>query len=87
MNDKFAGLGESAGRTWVQPTGCSRPTSFTGLSSRSAMNFEWRRWFTSVQAAYSMHVITLKTLLRTGLVHIYMEISRLRRLSRVLYVT
>ena len=31
-----------------------RRTCFAGLSSRSAMNFDWRRWFTSVQSAYSI---------------------------------
>ena len=31
----------------LSPTGCSRfQPSFAGLSSRSAMNFEWRRWLT-----------------------------------------
>jgi hypothetical protein len=37
-----------------QPIRYSRRTSFAGLSSRRAMNFEWRRWFTSVQSAYSI---------------------------------
>jgi len=30
----------------AQPTARSRRTSFAGLSSRRAMSFEWRRWFT-----------------------------------------
>jgi Bacterial DNA-binding protein len=33
------------GRGWSQPTGCSRFTSNARLSSRRAINFEWRRWF------------------------------------------
>ena len=47
----------AAAQSGTQPAGRSRRMHLAALSSRRAMNFEWRKWLASVQSADSICVV------------------------------